>query len=196
MQGRIIFLLEEPSMKELLDDWLPRLFPGWVNGQHFQCVRHEGKSDLDRSIPRKLAAWRFPGDRFVIVRDNDGADCVALKGRLQAQCKQAGRPETLVRLVCQELESWYLGDLRALAAAFDAPKADTPANRKRYARPDEWHKPSAEVKRLVPSFQKTSGARAMARHLRPDNNVSHSLRVFVEGVRRVAADIRDEKVAP
>ncbi|NMG45444.1 DUF4276 family protein [Aromatoleum toluvorans] len=196
MQGRIVFLLEEPSMKALLDDWLPRLFPDWVDGLHFQCVPHEGKSDLDRSIPRKLAAWRFPGDRFVIVRDNDGADCVALKARLQTLCKHAGRPQTLVRLVCQELESWYLGDLRALAAAFDARKADSPANRKRYAHPDEWNKPSAEVKRLVPSFQKIGGARAMAQHLEPDNNLSRSLHVFVEGVRRVAADIRNEKIAP
>ena len=71
---KVIFLLEEPSMRVLLDAWLPRLFPGWVDGEHFQCVPHEGKSDLDRSIPRKLAAWRIPGDRFVIVRDNDNTD--------------------------------------------------------------------------------------------------------------------------
>ena len=80
MQGRVIFLLEEPSMRALLDGWLPRLFPGWVDGQHFQCVPHEGKSDLDRSISRKLAAWRIPGDRFVIVRDNDSANCIDLTG--------------------------------------------------------------------------------------------------------------------
>jgi len=189
MQGRIIFLLEEPSMRVLLDDWLPRLFPGWVAGQHFQCVPHEGKSDLDRSIPRKLAAWRIPGDRFVIVRDNDGANCIDLKARLLGLCRQGGRPETMVRLVCQELESWYLGDLAALAAAFDAQKVNTPAHRKRFAFPDEWLKPSVEVKRLVPAFQKISGARAMGCHLNPDSNVSHSLQIFVKGVRRVASDM-------
>ena len=81
------------------------------------CIPHEGKSDLDRSIARKLAAWRIPGDHFVVLRDNDGADCVAVKRSLQALCAQGGRPETMVRLVCQELEGWYLGDLAALAAA-------------------------------------------------------------------------------
>lgn len=189
MQGRIIFLLEEPSMRVLLDDWLPRLFSGWVDGQHFQCVPHEGKSDLDRSIPRKLAAWRIPGDRFVIVRDNDNADCIDLKARLRALCVEAGRPETLIRLVCQELESWYLGDLAALAAAFDQPRVDTPAHRKRFADPDGWQKPSAEVKRLAPIFQKSSGARAMAQHLTLDHNRSRSLQVFVAGVRQLAADM-------
>lgn len=82
MQGRIVFLLEEPSMRVLLDDWLPRLFPGWVDGQQFLCIPHEGKSDLDRSIARKLAAWRIPGDHFVVLRDNDGADCIAVKKSL------------------------------------------------------------------------------------------------------------------
>jgi hypothetical protein len=186
MQGRIIFLLEEPSMRVLLDDWLPRLFPGWVDGEHFQCVPHEGKSDLDRSIPRKLAAWRIPGDRFVIVRDNDNANCIDLKARLVALCNQAGRPDTLVRIVCQELESWYLGDLAALSLAFDAPKIDSPAHRKRFIDPDEVQKPSIEVKRLVPTFQKTGGARVMALHLNVAGNRSKSLKVFETGLRRMA----------
>jgi hypothetical protein len=189
MMGRIIFLLEEPSMKALLADWLPRLFPGWVDGQHFQCVPHEGKSDLDRSISRKLKAWNIPGDRFVIVRDNDNADCKAVKARLQTLCAQAGRPQTLIRLVCQELESWYLGDLAALAAAFRQPGTNTPAYRKRFANPDGWQKPSVQIKRLVPTFQKISAARSMAQHLDPEHNSSHSLQVFVAGVRRIAAEM-------
>jgi hypothetical protein len=189
MEGRIIFLLEEPSMRALLDDWLPRLFPGWVDGQHFQCVPHQGKSDLDRSILRKLVAWRTPGDRFVIVRDNDSADCIALKTKLQTLYVHPWRPTTLIRLVCQELESWYLGDLASLAAAFGQPKADTPATRKRFINPDSWQKPSVEVKRLVPAFQKNSGARAMAQYLNPKSNRSHSLQVFVAGVRHMATDM-------
>ena len=195
MQGRIIFLLEEPSMKVLLDHLLPRLFTGWVEGEHFLCIRHEGKSDLDRSIPRKLGAWRLPGDRFVIVRDNDNTDCVMLKTDLRSLCDKGGRPDTLIRLVCQELESWYIGDLQALAAAFHAPKLDTPALRKRFARPDTWQKPSAEVKRLVPSFQKMSGARAMAEHLDASRNASRSFHTFVTGIRRLAAEMGFEQTS-
>ena len=186
MKGRIIFLLEEPSMKALLDDLLPRLFPGLKEGEHFKCVPHEGKSHLDKSIPVKLKAWRIPNDRFVIVRDNDSADCVSLKARLVAMCKHNGRPDTLVRLVCQELESWYIGDLAALAAAYPDRKVDTPHLRKRFTEPDEWEKPSVELARLVNGFQKISGARAMAKHLTEVNNVSRSFQVFVSGVRATA----------
>lgn len=190
MTGRLVFLLEEPSMRVLLDAWLPRLFPGWIDGQDFLCIPHEGKSDLDRSVPRKLKAWRYPGDRFVIVRDTDGADCIDLKARYRNICQQSGRPDTLIRLVCQELESWYLGDLHALATAFEKNDLDTPAHRKRYIQPDTWQKPSREVKRLVPVFQKLPGAGAMAAHLDPETNRSHSLRIFVDGLRRQVAAMR------
>lgn len=194
MKGRLVFLLEEASMKSLLDGLLPRLFPGWVEGQQFLCVKHEGKSDLDISIPRKLRAWRIAGDHFVIVRDTDGANCVPLKKRLQALCLANGRPDTLVRLVCQELESWYLGDLQALAKAFENPKLDTPALRKRFAIPDDWQKPSAELCRLAPTFQKGGSARAMAACLRETGNMSRSFQVFVDGVRRVAKEIGYQEV--
>lgn len=51
MSGRVIFLLEEPSMKAMLAEYLPRLVPGWIQGQHFLLLPHQGKSDLDKSIP-------------------------------------------------------------------------------------------------------------------------------------------------
>ncbi|MBP6097339.1 MAG: DUF4276 family protein [Methyloversatilis sp.] len=188
MKGRIVFLLEEPSMKNLLQGLLPRLFPGWVEHEHFLCVAHEGKSDLDRSIRVKLRAWRMPGDRFVIVRDNDNADCIDLKARLLAVCNASGRPDTLVRLICQELESWYIGDIEAFAHAFD-PKLDTPALRKRFVTPDTWQKPSKELERLVPAFQKGIGARIMAQHLRETGNLSRSFNVFVAGLKQLAAQM-------
>lgn len=185
MQGRLVFLLEEPSMKLLLAGLLPRLFPGWVEHTHFLLVKHEGKSDLDRSVPTKLRSWQIPGDRFVILRDNDNANCVDLKARFTKLCGQCGRPDTLVRLVCQELESWYLGDLTALAQAYGDAKISSPAHRKRFSDPDSWQKPSVEVARLAPAFQKGSGARLMGAALQPSANHSASFQVFVSGLERM-----------
>ncbi|MBB5205590.1 hypothetical protein HNQ51_002917 [Inhella inkyongensis] len=177
-------------MKVLLEGLLPRWFPGWQVGQHFLCVAHQGKSDLDSSVPRKLKAWQYPGDRFVVVRDNDNADCQALKRRLLQTCESSGRPDTLVRLVCQELEAWYLGDLQAVAMAFDAPKLDSPAQRKKFDQPDGWQKPSVELARMVPSFQKGSGARRMGQALRAaTHNRSVSFQQFESGVRRIALEL-------
>ncbi|WKJ88810.1 DUF4276 family protein [Methylomonas montana] len=175
-------------MKALLDGLLPRLFPGWIVEQHFKCIPHQGKSDLDASIPRKLKAWQIPGDRFVIVRDNDNLNCVDLKARYVALCQVCGRPETLIRLVCQELESWYLGDLQALGEAFANPKLDNIKLRKRIADPDQWQKPSHELARIVPGFQKVGAARAMSQTLVETRNCSRSFQVFMQGVRRLAGE--------
>ena len=185
MNGRIVLLLEEPSMKELLDGLLPRLFPGLT----FQCVPHEGKSALDKSLPRKLRAWREPGVRFVVVRDNDNACCTGVKEDLVQKCQDSGREDTLVRLVCQELESWYIGDLAAIAAAYPESRFDTPANHHRYMNPDKWHKPSVELERSIPDFQKLEGARRMAKHLSAHSNLSHSYNVFLSGLFRVAKEM-------
>jgi hypothetical protein len=107
---KIVFLLEEASIKEFLDIVLPKILSSGVT---FMTVPHEGKQDLERSIPRKLRAWLEPNVRFVIVRDQDGTDCIRLKEKLYRQCVESGRPDTMVRIVCNELESWFLGDLPA-----------------------------------------------------------------------------------
>lgn len=177
---RLVFLLEEPSMKVLLEGLLPRLFPGL----DFLLVPHEGKSDLEKSIPRKLKAWKDPKVRFVVVRDNDGGDCVGLKARLRALCQQAGRPDTLVRIVCQELEAWYLGEPEALAEAYGNPKLAKLAAKAKFREPDALVKPSVELERLVPEFQKLAGARLLGARLTRARNRSASFHCFVSGVGR------------
>lgn len=189
MRGRVIFLLEESSMKELLDRLIPRLFPGLEKDIHFLCVPHHGKTDLERSIPKKLKGWKEPNVRFIVLEDNDNRECKSVKLRLTESADESGRPGTLVRLVCQELESWYIGDLKALAEAYGDTDLDKPAIRKRYAIPDEWQKPSVELERLVPSFQKGSGARLMGTALGQYENLSHSFNVFVSGLTRITHDL-------
>ena len=172
-------------MKELLDGLLPRLFPGLP----FLCVPHEGKADLERSIPRKLRGWREPGVRFGVVRDNDGGDCRARKKALRGLCEAADRPDTLVRLACQELEAWYLGEPEALAEAFGRHALRDLGRQASFRDADAVARPHREIERFVPEFQKVSGARRMAKHLTRDRNRSTSFRMFIAGVEAVAAEL-------
>ena len=172
-------------MRVLLDGLLPRLFPGLP----FQCVPHEGKTDLERSIPRKLRGWREPGVRFAVVRDNDGRDCRALKSDLRVLCQAGHRDDTLIRIVCQELEAWYLGEPDALADAFGSEALRNIGRRARFREPDSVPRPSEAVEQLVPEFERVSGARRMAQHLTRERNQSTSFRVFMAGIEAVAADL-------
>ncbi|WP_239666605.1 DUF4276 family protein [Stenotrophomonas maltophilia] len=175
-------------MKVLLEGLVPRIFPGMIEGEHFQCVAHEGKSDLDRSIPRKLKGWRIPDDRFVVLRDNDGGDCLALKKRLADLCMQSGREDTLIRLVCQELEAWFIGDRRALINAFPELARKKKWDR-RFDEPDAMLKPSQALASMLADFQKRACAREMAKHLQKSTNLSPSFNVLVAGLERVAFEM-------
>lgn len=176
-------------MKALLDGLLPRLFPGL----RFLCVPHEGRDDLEMSVRRKLRAWREPGVRFAVVRDNDRGDCRARKDNLRELCRAAGRQDTLVRIACQELEAWYLGEPDALADAFHQESLRGIQRKARFRDSDAVPYPARAVARLVPEFQKVSGARRMAQHLSRERNRSTSFRAFMNGVGQVFAEMTEDR---
>lgn len=170
-------------MKHLLDELLPRILP---QGVLFQTIPHNGKRALERSIPRKLRGWNEPGDiRFVILHDQDTKDCKELKRALLELCKEIDRP-VMVRIVCQELESWYFGDLQALAAAYDKPKLNKLSSQKRFRVPDAIPDPKRELYRLLPEHDQISGAKRVAPYMNIEQNTSESFRQFVSGVQRLA----------
>lgn len=177
--SRIVFLLEEHSMKIFLEEFLPRHFPGLK----FLCIPHEGKKDLEQSIPRKLRAWREPGALFCILQDNDGADCLRLKERLKELCHHSGRQDAVVRIICQELEAWYFGAPEALAEVFRNETLRSLARKAKYRVPDAIERPSSVLRELVPNFQKISCAREMARRM-TRNNTSKSFRVFFDAIEK------------
>lgn len=181
---KLVFMLEEPSMKAVLESVLPRLLPGDVE---YLCISHQGKSDLEKSIPIKLKAWREPDVHFVIMRDQDASDCRALKQQLALLCIKAGRSDCLIRIVCRELESWFLADLKAVELGTCVSGIATKQNKIQFRNPDANISPSLTLKRLVPSYQKLSGARAIAPHLDLKNTRSQSFAAFVEGVRTLLA---------
>jgi len=183
--NRLVFLLEEHSMRVFLDGLLPRLFPNLP----YLCVTHDGKQDLERSIPRKLKAWREPGVCFMVIRDNDGGNCRMLKKRLVSICRRAGRADTIVRLAMQELEAWYLGEPPALAEAYGNEALRKIGAEARYREPDAIAKPSIEMRRLVPEFQKVSGARRLAGYLTRERNRSRSFQVLLTALARQTAEL-------
>lgn len=144
-------------------------------------------------MPRKLRAWREPGVRFVVLRDNDGGDCHALKRRLNNLCWQGGRADSLVRIACQELEAWHLGEPDALADAYGNDNLRGIGRRARFRDSDAVIKLSTAVRELVPEFQKSGGARRMAVHLSRQRNRSASFHALMQGIENLCQDMRREQ---
>lgn len=177
---KLVFLLEEKSMKYFLDGILPKILPEDVA---FITIPHEGKSDLQKSIPRKLRGWNEPNVKFVIVQDQDMNDCVALKQKLLDLCG-ADTHEKIIRIACHELEAWYFGDLEAVSKAYGKDLSAI-SRKKMYQIPDNIISPKGELKKILPEHQQISGAKKIAEYIDVDKNTSTSFRVFVSGVRRL-----------
>ncbi|HBF38905.1 MAG TPA: hypothetical protein DDW50_16490 [Firmicutes bacterium] len=180
----LVFFLEEPSASAMLDGLLPRILPEEVV---YRKIVFEGKQDLEKRIIKRMQGYLNPDARFVILRDKDSADCIALKTKLRNQCMEASRPDTLIRIACYELESWYLADLAAVEKGLNIPRLTNFQDKHLFRRPDIVPNPANELQRIAPSYQKVSGSRAIGPYLNPENTRSNSFRVFIAGIRRLAS---------
>lgn len=183
----IVFLLEERSMAEMLKILLPKIIPSNIT---YKCITHEGKQDLEKSIPRKLKAFSKK-TKFIIVIDKDSGDCLQIKQKIFKLCQQANRPDTLIRIACHELESWFLGDLKAVEKGFAIrpEKLAKLKSKAKYRNPDALGSPKQELKKLVSNYQPISGSRAIAEHLNVKRNNSKSFRVFIQGLKKVIEEL-------
>ena len=182
MIKNLVFLLEEQSAKAMLECIVPRLIGTYIAVRY---LTFEGKQDLEKNLKRKLQGWQMPDTAFVVMRDQDSADCVAIKRRLKTICREAGRPETLVRIACHELESFYLGDLNAVSLAY---KKTVPSQKSRkYRAPDNLSNAAEELSKITQNeYQKIDGSRRIASLLNLDGtNHSHSFNILCDGIRRI-----------
>ena len=149
-------------------------------------IRRETGSREEHHSP--ATGWRVPDSVFVVLRDQDAADCLTVKRTLVRKCREAGKPDTIVRIACRELESWYFGDLVAVGKSLGLPSLVRYAKQKKYRVPDSIHSPGNELKNISrDAYQKLSGSRAIGSNLSPEVNRSHSFGVFIAGVRRAVA---------
>ena len=132
---RLHILVEGVSEKAFLEIWLRRFLPS----QHSAVViHHQGKGQLSKKpqlppepqlrglldqLPAKLRAFgrslNCDTDRVVVWVDLDEQDCRDLKKRMVALLKYCNPPPTvLFRIAIEETEAFFLGDRRAIRAAF------------------------------------------------------------------------------
>lgn len=178
----LVFCLEEPSAKAMLEGIIPRLYPD----VEVRYIVFEGKQDLHKQLVRRLRYWQ--GDaQFVVMRDQDSGNCHTIKEQLKSLCDQAGRPNTLIRIACRELESFYLGDLAAVEQWLSlSGLAKQQANRK-FRDPDQLVNAAEELKKITKNkYQKLAGSRSIGPFLRMDaSHCSTSFRALISGLQHL-----------
>lgn len=176
MIENLVFFLEEPSAQDFLQAVLPRVLPAHIT-PHFLVF--EGKQDLEKRLVMRMKRWLRPNSQFIVMRDQDSGECLVIKDRLLNLCAQAGQPNATVRIVCKELETFFVGDWPAIAMGFQQPALAFHARKAKFRSPDLLGSPSQEIKRLIPTYQKREGARTISAHLDLARNQSSSFRVLL-----------------
>jgi len=185
----VVFFLEEESARALLTTLVPRLIPA-QSLIYPRYVVFEGKQDLDRHLERKLRGYLNPNAHFVVLRDQDRADCRDVKSALVTTCKNAGRPDAIVRVACRELEAFYLGDLRSVEVGLGVKGLSLRQKKAKFRDPDRLHSPSLELEKLTNKrYQKVAGSRAIAPHLDVETSYSRSFHHLVQAIRTTAAQL-------
>lgn len=182
---KYIFMTEEKSMEETLKNILPKISDYFNESLNYKIIPHEGKQDLEKSIPKKLRAWKDNKDisyKFIILRDKDSGDYNKIKENLRKLCMESGRGDVLIRIAIHELESWFLGDLKAIDKAYNIKKSKE-QNKSKYKNPDKLANPSQELARILKNKSKISWAKNISKFMDITNNKSHSFNVFIKGVR-------------
>ena len=188
---RLEFLVEEPSAAEILKAILPQILPtSWVINENYFIRVHEGKRDLQKSIPHKIRAFSNWSQSVgvIILHDQDDNDCKKLKSDLVDLCStytKNKKPPFLIRIACHELESWYFGDMNALSAVFPNFKPNNYKNKNKYKKPDDncLH-PKKELKRILGDYSQIQVAKEMGAKMDINKNSSESFNQFVTGVQR------------
>lgn len=124
-------LVEGPSEKAFLEPWAKRL----LKGHELRAYPHQGKGKLQPGraertarglldqLPAKLAAFgrslQRDQERVLVLVDADNDDVAELKRQLDAlEAALDPAPVVVFRFAIEEMEAFYLADLKALAAAF------------------------------------------------------------------------------
>lgn len=183
----LVFLLEEESAKNMLEGIVPRLV---TEGVHVQYMTFSGKQDLEKQMERKIRLWMEPDSRFIILRDQDSGNCFDIKARLLDIVQKTGKADVcLVRIACHELESFFLGDLAAVAQGLNLPSLAGKQNKNPYRKPDAVANAAEELKKLTGNrYSKLAGSRVIGPCLSLNgSNRSHSFGVLVEAIYRQAS---------
>lgn len=183
---RVEILLEEPSMENFLRIILPKILPeGFKLDENCFLRPHNGKGDLMKSIPNKIRVFSNFHEpvKIIILHDQDASDCVFLKRNILNLCQSNGNCPVLVRIICRELESWYLGDMTAIEKVYPKFKAKNFQRKKKFRNPDSCNA-FDELKKIIPEIQKGYASKNIPLYLNIDNNNSISFQQFVTGLNK------------
>jgi len=194
------FLVEEASIKSALTQLLPKILPSNVTSKIHDF---RGKPDLLAKLPNRLKGYQVslpPDWKIVVLIDKAREDCLKLKKQLEdmaisaglitkSSCQKDKSFQVLNRIMIEELEAWFFGDVEAICQAYPKVSANL-ANQQPYRDPDAIQGGTCEALERVlkkagyhrGGLEKYKASSEISQYMNPKSNRSKSFQVFYQGL--------------
>ncbi len=178
---------EEPSIKYVLEKIIYKM--NFVEDE-FRIHSHQGKNDLITALNKTVPSIsRIPDSKILITIDQDKNDCISLKNEIQQIIEPSCACDFKIRIICKELEAWYLGDMNAIENAYPRFKAENYKNKSKYRNVDKIVSPNLEVLKIIPEYNpfkrlpKIEAAIRISPFLELDGNKSSSFNNTIKAIK-------------
>ncbi|MEG3927477.1 MULTISPECIES: DUF4276 family protein [unclassified Microcoleus] len=192
--------MEEASLESALTQILPKILPSTVT---YKIHAFRGKTDLLAKLPNRLKgyqAWLPPDWKIVILIDEDREDCIKLKQQLEiiaissglitkSSCQKDKSFQVLNRIVVEELEAWFFGEVEAIRQAYPKVSPNL-ATQQPYRDPDAikggtWEALERVLKKAgyhPGGLEKYKASSEISQYMNPELNRSKSFKVFYKAL--------------
>jgi hypothetical protein len=159
---------------------------------HFtlNCWPHQGKQDLEKALTKSVPTIsKIPGSKIIITQDQDSSDCKQVKKNIQEKVELNCSCDFRIRIVCRELESWFLGDLSAIKEAYPRFRPEQYQNKAKFRDVDNIITPNKYLLKMIPEFKRRSTlpklevVDSIAPYLNLDSNRSESFNHTINAVK-------------
>ncbi len=178
---------EESSAQKCLESFLPKIF---LDQKKFKIFAHGGRENLKQALRKTLPRIsQIENAKILITIDQDKNDCKKLKQDLQKIFHEKCHCPYKIRIVCKELESWFLGDFNAISLAYPKFKSEKYRHKTDIRYVDKIDQPSKKLLKMITEIDgrkflsKGEMSEKISPHLNINQNTSPSFNQTIQAIK-------------
>jgi hypothetical protein len=188
LQKYLYFYVEGETEKRFIEPLCKRLFPAWM-AEVFSLGNKSNVINQSPSFIKNLDK-QYGLKRHIILFDQDTGNCEEEKKLLALKIKAVAPLAAVeIRIACNEIESWFLGDINTLKEFFNLPNINN--SQEKYRHTDEISKPSTLLTRETKGAYQKSGIEVsrIAEKINIEENKSISFHYFIKAINRLTQEV-------
>lgn len=180
---------EEMSSKIVFEGLLKKILPESIQ---YKIYPHQGKQDLEKALKTTIPTIsKIPNSKILITVDQNSKECTQVKKEIERIVAKNCYSQYLIRIICRELECWYLGDLDACTKVYPKFCFQKYQSKKKFRNVDLISNAPKILIKIIPELKgrkylpKVDIAKRISPYLNIKSNRSISFNNFITGLNKL-----------